>query len=864
MSVRLFNMVKDGIIGGMHMKLGFQRFDDISWRYMLAYKRRTIFTILSITLAVILFFGAGTIYTSLNRAYFNRNRNLYGDYDVSGQINPEEYQRMKRLDYVDEIVLEDMNYDYFTGVDEYTHIITIIYLNTFNQNLLHFDLLEGRYPQNSYEILLSKTAAEYRGLKTGDTIELGYYEYWYKGSYIGNRREEALEYIREYQKSADNQGTGENKITLDDFDKKIITQVYTLTGIYDEGYEDPSAYSDFISFMDMEQNPTHLTALVKFRNHINYSSKLLQEENIYMTENKKVTDYRYGYKGNHSELDNLLKYIIAVIAFTIVFWIAVAVIRNSFVMSMAERSRDYGILRCMGISQGRLRRILMKEGLAMAGISCILGMGITVLAIQAGKYLKGVRMILRQWHIYDTFHVYVAPWVVAGSIVIIICAVLFSLLEPARQIGAMAPISAILERKSIKKESIKRRKTHVIRWLFGTEGDYAYKNLMRNPGKFIASVIGVSVSVVGIIVSGQLIHISRGMVNDVEGLSIYDAECVLVSGEGKTERDIEAMKQALLELKSVKSVNELYSVLIEKDDKNGLPVNRDEENPENVNYQAIGIDEEQLEDLKPLLEEGNLDYAALQSGGAILCRKQRMLHEMAGEWSVSEVTNSNLQVGDTLWLKNHTIACPIVAVIEYAPECENILPVVYFAREYYQSKVIDKELEAGGFSSIQIQCSKEYNTEEIIKFNKEHISWKFSDDGKHEQQDAMKAYVQLMIVITLIITAIGGCNILNTLISNITLRKKEIQIMHSVGMSYRQILKMLGLEGSLSSIFGSALGILLGLFIGYELSRFAGEVKYGIKYSLPWEGILISIGVVVIITIISMVIAKKELKPEEE
>lgn len=128
----------------------------------------------------------------------------------------------------------------------------------------------------------------------------------------------------------------------------------------------------------------------------------------------------------------------------------------------------------------------------------------------------------------------------------------------------------------------------------------------------------------------------------------------------------------------------------------------------------------------------------------------------------------------------------------------------------------------------------------------------------------MKAYVQLMIVITLIITAIGGCNILNTLISNITLRKKEIQIMHSVGMSYRQILKMLGLEGSLSSIFGSALGILLGLFIGYELSRFAGEVKYGIKYSLPWEGILISIGVVVIITIISMVIAKKELKPEEE
>ena len=39
----------------------FRRFDDLTWKYMKAYKKRTIFTILGVMLAVFLFFGSGTI-----------------------------------------------------------------------------------------------------------------------------------------------------------------------------------------------------------------------------------------------------------------------------------------------------------------------------------------------------------------------------------------------------------------------------------------------------------------------------------------------------------------------------------------------------------------------------------------------------------------------------------------------------------------------------------------------------------------------------------------------------------------------------------------------------------------------------------
>ena len=55
---------------------GFRVFDDLFWKYMLAYKKRTIFTVLGITLSVILFFGSGTVYTSIYQAFYESSRKI--------------------------------------------------------------------------------------------------------------------------------------------------------------------------------------------------------------------------------------------------------------------------------------------------------------------------------------------------------------------------------------------------------------------------------------------------------------------------------------------------------------------------------------------------------------------------------------------------------------------------------------------------------------------------------------------------------------------------------------------------------------------------------------------------------------------
>ena len=850
------------------MKLKFRQFDDICWKYMLAYKKRTIFTILSIMLAVILFFGTGTIYTSVNQANFKLSRLWYGDYDAEGIINPEEYQRMRKLDYIDEMVLQQTEDGLVMengGAEQYVYIT---YLNTYEQNIFPYEPIEGRTPETAQEFMVGKNTADYLGLQVGDAVTLYQYEYWYEGTCIGDRNA-AYEYTETRRREERKQGNEDFELTLDDLDTKSQASEFTIAGIYDD--DATTSYTgimydvSFLSLIDMSQNPTSLQVCVKFQHHKNYIDKLVKDEGIWLDENYEVTRYRSGYNGGRSDLDNLLQYILFVLAFAIIFWISVIIIRNSFVLSMAERARDYGILRCMGINQGKLRRILMLEGFAMSGIASVLGMGITVFLIEVGSRLAGFRKILQSMGVYDTFHVWVQPWMIAATIVFIGCAVLFSLIEPARQISNMEPVGAINGRNSIKKEKIKRRRTGILRKLLGTEGEYAYKNMMRNPGKFIATMVGIAISVTGIVIGVQLIHLANDIIrNDMPVTSIYDASCTFLNSTGKTEKDIEAMCQALNELDSVESIKVAYEKIFWAKDGNGMPIDRDDDPSEYQAYMAIGITEAQLQELEPLLLEGTLDYDALQSGGVIVCRYAIKWTQLGGEWHESKDLKTNLTVGDTLWIQNHTIACPVIAVLDYTPS--GGVAAAYFSKDYYQQKVIDEETPAGGFSGISVQCSQNYKSDEINEFNKTYrkYGYWFWDGGVHEEKELLKGYVELLGLITAIIIAIGACNIFNTLSSNISLRKKEIQMMHAVGMSYRQIIKMLSLEGGLGSIFGSCIGMVLGLLAGYELTQFGSEVDYSVAYKFPWEGIIISVVLVALITGISMLIARNEIRKWDE
>lgn len=870
---------------------GFKRFDDLFWKYMLAYRKRTIFTILGITMSVILFFGAGTIYTSMNHAFYETNKLIYGDFDAAGDVNPEEYQKLRKLDYIDEILLTDEDRQSYVQLEEDDSGIDLAlrYFETFDQTIYHYELLEGRYPENDHELLLEQYQADYFGVKAGETLPVSSTTYWYEGELLGDMSA-AMEFIYSHQERDEDGNLAEDSITREDLDTQVRTETYQVVGIYmDEGSDLFAFALDWmhaLSLMNREKHYTNLNVCVRFEKHRNYLREL-QEEGIFLEENSSVTAYEAGYKS--SSTDRLEQYILFVIAFAILFWIAVLIIRNVFVMTMAERSRDYGILRCMGISQYRLRGLLRKEGFAMAAIGCVLGMGITILGIEFGKYLGGFRQILKMVGIYKEFHVHISLWVAAGSIAFTFCAVLFSLLEPARQIGAIAPVDAIIGRATIKKERIKRRKGTLIRRIFGVEGEYAYKNLLRNKGKFVSSIVGIVISVTGLILSFSMVNIVNDGFSDDEPGRIFDAEASFMNNERKTDADVQQLEADLLALESVEAVRPFYAMYIPADSQKGygLLTNRSGEKPDYTDYHANGWKEEQVAELEPYLLEGSLDYAELQDNGAIVCRHTMKYTYLVDEWVQSKPQNTDLQVGDLIWIPKNPdsimgnefydvyqddgtldpskmMACRVTAVVDYNPYPTSGLPDVIFAKEFYQEHLVPSYQGAAGLNYMGVICSEHYDVEEIYEFQKQHKGYYFSDGGEHEIEELMKGVQQLTLLVAIIIIGIGALNIFNTLSSNIALRKQEFRIMNAIGMSRKQILKMLSLEGGLSAILGSLIGILLGGCIGYWLTMLGREMDSGIQYQVPWTGVLLAMVLALGITGISLLIARRDLNIWEE
>lgn len=877
----------------------FHTFDDLFWKYMLAYKKRTIFTVMGITFAVMLFFGAGTLYTSISHAEYNKNRQYYGDYDAEGMVNPEQYQVMRHLDYIDEMLLFQEQSQLFMDGHEETGACFIRYLERFDQDFFSYELLEGRYPENSHEILMSQYQAEYYQLYIGDQIKINREEYWYNGRRIGSRYE-AHEYIRSLPKD-------ERDITIDnDFEKKVISDSYQVTGIYEEKNVNTDSvanlgfYDGFVSRLDQTREYDYLYVSVRFAHRKNYLEKLANE-GIYLDENSLVTKYQAGYSKN--ELAGLLEYILFVLVFAILFWIAVGIIRNVFVISVAERARDYGILRCMGTSKYRLRRLLIKEGLVMGLMGNLLGMGVTYLLIEMGKYLFGFRQILIEMGLYPFFHAYSEWWVIVGSMFLTMCAVLFSLLEPARQIGLISPIEAINGNAVIRKEKIKKVKTGWVRKLLGIEGEYAVKNLMRNKGKFIASTVGIIFSVVGIVLSFSMVHIVKTLFDIGDMQDTYSGVASYRNRNGITQADINAYAEQLLALKSVEDVEPRYAmnwnyyVLPEKEETQLLK----KENAV-LGNDFIGIDEEQLAQLDSVLVEGSLDYAALQQGGVILSRSYKDTSVVNGEVTeylhpIAEV--QELHVGDYIAVPRGRVDItdrgdltteeyqeaymkelnrigyeryPIVAVISYTPFPKTGISVL-LAREYYQKEFLPdigmKEVEAEGLEDILIKFNERFDIGEIQDFMIENSNDYIYEDGTMELISTMNGYQGLILLIAIIIAGIGSVNIFNTFSANIALRSREFQIMRTIGMSRRQILKMLGLEGGLAAIVGSILGSGIGVGVSYWLTRFAAEIQndgvyYNIKFWIPWGGILLSVLLAVLITGISVWIAKQDVEKEEK
>lgn len=174
--------------------------------------------------------------------------------------------------------------------------------------------------------------------------------------------------------------------------------------------------------------------------------------------------------------------------------IGVGVLRNNISISAIERVKDYGNLRCIGATKKQIKAIVYRESFFLETV----GMAAGILA----GFLLSIPICMDEKRQYPIgFHI----------IPVILLAIAFygdmyfAVDDGLKKVLKVSPAEAVRGNYRIKARGIKRRHSGIWGLIFGIEGDYAYKNIKRNNGRFIRTVTALVFGMIIVVVGGGAI-----------------------------------------------------------------------------------------------------------------------------------------------------------------------------------------------------------------------------------------------------------------------------------------------------------------------------------------------------------------------
>lgn len=582
--------------------------------------------------------------------------------------------------------------------------------------------------------------------------------------------------------------------------------------------------------------------------------------------------------------------------------IGVGIIRNSIQLNTLEQVKDYGILRCVGATQGQLKSIIFLMGLLqeMAGIA--IGMVLGFFAAVVIGVVSGIRVGI---HIVPILFVLVA----------FIGDLFFVMSENSKTVKSMSPLAAVRGTFSVKNRKIKRRGKGIFGRIFGVEGEYAYKSLMANKSRFFKSVasfgLGIAAFIMISVVSDSVndlikktmesygeyqyyICVPVGTTNDIDMAKskMPSYEILEKLAQDDKVEDIKPMYIARLTAANYEAVYDKYNQEYLDETYMGNTIKNiiqgREETPKisNAGIQLIGYDDDELKAHEELLIEGTLDVS---EHGIIVERQVRAFPVTDVDDDLSSEAifgkyyiQNNYKLGDTIDILDFERYSSLVA--EKRKEYEDGEDSESWAEIY--SSCYRELMEAGAYET--------YTVEGIIKHNKDKVGfldlavivpldnyyamtglgeadsnglkYKMSgfsksamnlldSDGRESvymessyiyeasAMSSLKKSIRYVAMFVIFIVVMSSVNIINTSASNLHLRRGELAQLRAIGVSKKKLCYIVMLEGIITSITANLLGCVLG-FAGLIPLKQAIIYIFGMDMTYPLAaavaGIIIS------------------------
>jgi putative ABC transport system permease protein len=82
-------------------------------------------------------------------------------------------------------------------------------------------------------------------------------------------------------------------------------------------------------------------------------------------------------------------------------------------------------------------------------------------------------------------------------------------------------------------------------------------------------------------------------------------------------------------------------------------------------------------------------------------------------------------------------------------------------------------------------------------------------------------------------------------------RTRELGMLRAVGMTRRQVRRMVRHESVITALIGAAIGVPLGIFLAALVTRALGE--FDVRFSIPWGQLVVLAVVAVVVGIVAAI-----------
>ncbi|EHJ35180.1 efflux ABC transporter, permease protein [Clostridioides difficile 70-100-2010] len=749
-------------------------------------KSKSILIIITIILSTLMLSSIG-IYIVDAGAYQKENTIKYSGNYQGILANVDEKQADILSNHADVELTGEMN---GVGVEklEDDSNISLAYMNEDALKLNSFEFIKGKLPSKENEIVLDSGALKALGYKNkdlGEKIKISY------DDYKSDKKIEKEFIISGILKTSEISEAGK-------YYYAIISESY-MRNTRDMSQEDFNIYVKLNdkSNLSIEQAKSKLN---KIANDVG-----LDTINVAVNEN-----YINALK---PDMETIMG---GVFVGLVIVLSSILVIYNIFYISIVTKVQEFGKLRAIGATKKQVKNIVFKEGFILAGIAIPIG-------IILGYVLANI--IIKSFMDIDVKSSRLP--VILSVVVISFISVVLSLLKPMKVASKVSIVDAVRytgnkisnksKRKGYKNINLKR---------------LSHANLERNKKR-------TYMTLASLILSGTIfITVSTALESfDAEKMARehfpYDIEVRLSGYEMNSDKnpkdnlnilqmDNPLSKDFFNQIKNMEGIKRIESA---RSVKIGM-----EDYDVEFKYDLLqSINENDVKSLNKNIIDGKINLERLQTGDEIVITHVDTAKEMGVK--AGDKIRLTLYDGDKKIKKEFKVQAIAMGV-----------PSFGIGKDF-----IDRTLKYDSTSSLGIYTEegKYQEIKDSIKKIAKNNGFLETDfiDSRIESNKATISFIKIMgYTLTGIIGVIGFMNLVNTMITSIVTRKKELGMLQAIGLTNKQLVKMLNSE-AMYYTSGMMIGsILFGGILGYIAVIFLKKTGLSYAtYSLPIVPILLMI-----------------------